>query len=95
MRSSETEVITVGWCRSDHVLEGEDWLYGVARKILANRGRGSVRRPRLVLALSVWEGLSAREIADLLRIRPDAVRARLSRARNRLREELSPQHGYT
>jgi len=126
-----TEVFTIAWRRIDRVPEGEEarlWLYGVARKVLANHRRGSLRRHRLaerlrehlavqpsqdsagavhealaclpakdreVLELSVWEGLSAPEIADLLHLKPDAIRARLSRARNRLREELSPQHSYT
>lgn len=123
-----TEVFTIAWRRISSVPEGDEarlWLYGVARKLLANHRRGSIRRHRLaerlkehlgaqsehdtanavrealaklpardreVLALSVWEDLSAPEIAELLNLKPDAVRARLSRARNRLREELSPQH---
>ncbi|MEO3785335.1 sigma-70 family RNA polymerase sigma factor [Actinocorallia sp. B10E7] len=122
-----TEVFTIAWRRIATVPEGEEaklWLYGVARKVLANHRRGSVRRHRLaerlrehlaasqgddggshvrqalarlpqkdreVLALSVWEGLSAPEIAHLLGLRPEAVRSRLARARARLRDELSPQ----
>ena len=122
-----TEVFTIAWRRIAAVPEGEAaklWLYGVARKVLANHLRGSVRRHRLaerlrehlatargddggshvrqalsrlpqkdreILSLSAWEGLSAPEIAQLLGLEPEAVRSRLSRARAKLRDELSPQ----
>ena len=41
---------------------------------------------REVLMLTVWEGLEPREVAAVLRLSPDAVRTRLSRARARLRD---------
>jgi DNA-directed RNA polymerase specialized sigma24 family protein len=49
---------------------------------------------REVLTLTVWEGLPPREVAAVLRLSPDVVRTRLSRARARLRalvcDDLSP-----
>ena len=44
------ETFTVAWRRLDDVPEGEaarPWLYGVARKVLANQRRGLQRRRRL------------------------------------------------
>lgn len=100
------------------------WLYGVARRVLANHHRGGVRRLRLgerlrqritaevssdpgtevpqrltvqaalnrlgepdreMLMLTVWEGLQPREVAEVMRLSPNTVRTRLSRARTRLR----------
>ena len=43
-----------------------------------------------IVFLTAWEELTAPEIAEVVGLRPDAVRARLSRARRRLRAELSP-----
>ena len=43
---------------------------------------------REALVLLDWVGLSDREAAEILRIRPEAVRMRASRARQRLREQI-------
>ena len=43
---------------------------------------------REVVELTAWEGLDTKEVADVLGITPVAARARLSRARKRLREQL-------
>jgi RNA polymerase sigma-70 factor (ECF subfamily) len=43
---------------------------------------------RDLLTLTAWEGLSAAEAAQIVGIRPDAARTRISRARRRLRERL-------
>ena len=45
-------------------------------------------RQREVFALSVWQGLAAGEIADILQINTQAVHSNLSVARTRLRELL-------
>jgi RNA polymerase sigma-70 factor (ECF subfamily) len=123
------ETFLVTWRRRADVPEGEAarlWLYGVARKVLANQRRGDLRRSALggrlraelpvvvpdptdavagrtdamralaqlrpadreVVELTAWEGLDSRGVADVLGITPFAARARLSRARRRLRELL-------
>ncbi|WP_020572298.1 RNA polymerase sigma factor [Parafrankia discariae] len=50
---------------------------------------------QLILTLTGWDGLSADEIAEILRITPSAVRQRLHRARERLREALVIGHPAT
>ncbi len=121
------ETFLVAWRRRREMPGGSEtrlWLYGVARRVLANHHRGGERRDRLgdrlrrrlsevtadpgtvvperlamrdalarlgdldreVLTLTVWEGLEPREIAEVLGVSAAAVRARLSRARGRLRE---------
>ena len=120
------ETFLVAWRRRADVPAGEAarlWLYGVARRILANQRRGDLRRSALgsrlraelpaavpdpagpvavrtdavralaqlgeadreVVELTAWEGLDSREVAEVLGITPVAARARLSRARHRLR----------
>lgn len=120
------ETFLVAWRRRAEVPQGEAarlWLYGVARRVLANQRRGDLRRSALggrlrselpsvvpgheaavaaatdvaravaqlgdadreVLELTAWEGLDSVEVADVLGITSVAARARLSRARNRLR----------
>jgi RNA polymerase sigma factor (sigma-70 family) len=126
------ETFLIAWRRCSEVPQGDDarlWLYGVARRVLANHIRGAGRRSRLgerlrteladqvtfpdpaeevvqvrvvreamsrlnesdreVLELTAWEQLAPREIALALGLAPDVIRARLSRARARLREQLS------
>lgn len=46
-------------------------------------------RDRELVSLIVWEELSVAEAAQVLGIRPDAARARYSRARRRLRDQLT------
>jgi RNA polymerase sigma-70 factor (ECF subfamily) len=48
---------------------------------------------REVLELTVWEQLAPREIAVALGLSPDVVRARLSRARTRMRSQLDHDPG--
>lgn len=43
---------------------------------------------REIIALVVWEGFSLAEAASILGVRPDAARARYSRARRRVRRML-------
>lgn len=47
---------------------------------------------RVVVYLFYYENLSVREIADVLDVKENAVRTRLSRARDRIREGVN-QHG--
>ena len=61
---------------------------GYARRL---RDAGFDVADREVLTLSVWEGLKPGEIAEHLGLEPGTVRARLSRARSRLRQLLHPQ----
>ncbi len=123
------DTFLVAWRRRRDVPPGHQarlWLYGVARRTLANQRRGEARRTNLgerlgaelalvvpdladdvtthhllhqaldqlgerdreVLELSEWEGLEPREIAVVLGTSAVAARARLSRARSRLRREL-------
>lgn len=129
------ETFLIAWRRAGEIPAGDEahlWLYGVARRVLANQRRGGQRRERLsermrqcltatvpadpgsevanrltvqaalaklreldreVLTLTIWEGLGPQEVAAVLRVRPDAVRTRLSRARARLRVLLGDDFG--
>lgn len=129
-----SEVFMIAWRRLDEVPSVYElpWLYGVARRVIANQRRGAGRAVRLaervavsagttssagdpadqvaesmgvaaafaelstadreVLALVVWEGLGARDVARVLDCSVAAVAARLSRARRRLRVNLA-RHG--
>ncbi len=123
------ETFLVAWRRLGDVPDEPRtrlWLYGVARRVLANQRRGDRRRTALgerlaadlavsvpdhapavaerlrygqalgqlterdreVILLHAWEGLEAREIAEVLGVSAVAARSRLSRARNRLRALL-------
>ncbi|HEU5150051.1 MAG TPA: sigma-70 family RNA polymerase sigma factor [Iamia sp.] len=46
-----------------------------------------------IVLLTAWEELTAPEIAEVVGLRPDAVRARLSRARRRLRTDTTTEEG--
>ncbi|HSX67401.1 RNA polymerase sigma factor [Nocardioides sp.] len=123
------DTFLIAWRRLAHVPDYPDtrpWLYGVARRVLANQRRGDARRSTLgtrlraelptavadiapnavldvdveaaldrmghrdreVLQLHLWEGLEAREIAEVLGSTSALIRPRLSRARARLRDLL-------
>lgn len=121
------ETFLVAWRRLDQAPFGPQarpWLYGVARRVLANHHRGRQRRLRLadrlgeqlrvavpepagarelavhealatlsetdqeVLRLSAWEQLEPREIAVVLDVSATSARAKVSRARRRLRDAL-------
>lgn len=122
------EVLTVAWRRLDDIPTGAElpWLYGVARRLLANQRRGASRRLRLldrlqrepaaqpaspagdhlldalarlsaddqeVLRLAAWEQLKPAEIATVLGCSDNAAALRLSRARARLRQEMTGIEG--
>jgi RNA polymerase sigma-70 factor (ECF subfamily) len=126
-----SEVFAVAWRRIDD-LDWEiakPWLFGIARRILANNRRSVLRRGRLkekvsglapespdtpevvvirreqdqeviaavaslkdsdsaILTLSVWEQLSAPEIAVVLNISTSAAEQRLHRAKQRFTNAL-------
>jgi RNA polymerase sigma-70 factor, ECF subfamily len=125
------ETFLVAWRRLGDVPAGDEallWLYGVARRTLANQARSERRRERLaerlrhelpaaiaavsaptadthsavltalrdleepdreILILAGWERLEPGEIATVLGITGVAARARLHRARRRLRARLA------
>ncbi len=128
------ETMLVAWRRLDEVPQdgaARLWLYGVARRVLANQRRGDLRRERLgerlrrqlvdvtpdlaasvastatirdalarladgdreLLELIAWEGLTPQEVATVLGIPAARVRARLHKARARLRRELGDAFG--
>ena len=59
------------------------WLYGVARRTLANHARGDRRADALLMR---EEGLGYEEIAEALGLSVASVGTTLSRARRRLME---------
>ncbi len=126
------ETFLVAWRRRDVLPDEPDtlpWLYGVARRVLANQRRSTRRRGRLsdrlaaefvqhdidpphleaaehvtrvanalhrlspddaeLLRLMAWEALTPGEIATSMGIAPGTARQRISRARQRLRKQLS------
>jgi RNA polymerase sigma-70 factor (ECF subfamily) len=123
------EVFVVALRRADDVPDGSAarlWLFGVARRVLANHQRGARRRDaaverladvlriqlatappvaadmiemrqqlarlapddRELLTLIAWDGLTPTEAAHVLDLNPATARARLLRARRRLRAAL-------
>lgn len=119
------ETFSIAWRRLEAIPVHAElpWLYGVARRVLANQRRSAKRRHRLharlyaepalqpdrsspddsvrdalatlrpddreILRLAAWEELSTNEIAVVLDCTPNAAALRLSRARRRLRVELT------
>ena len=85
------ETFLVAWRRLDEVPSGERarlWLYGTARRALANQRRGELRRSRLA------ERLRA-ELSGAVAPTPEAggaVRAALARLDERDREVLALSH---
>ena len=75
-----SEVLTVAWRRLDEIPESMElpWLYGVARRTLANHRRGAYRRLRLLdrIGREPERGGSSADVGDavrdaLRRMRPD------------------------
>jgi RNA polymerase sigma-70 factor (ECF subfamily) len=127
------ETFLQAWRRLEQAPEGGAvrlWLYGIARKVLANHLRGKRRYQRLgirlaeaatadaarfdvtspdgsgsvaaafgrlrpddqnILALVAVEGLTPKEMADVLRCSATAVRVRLHRARGRFARQLAAE----
>ena len=74
---------------------GERLLAEEERRILAEAVEALPHEAREVVTLSYREGRSVRQVADLLGMREDAVKQRLSRARSRLRQEMLERLGET
>ena len=74
------EVFLIAWRRLDDVPEGEErlWLFGVARKALANQRRGRIRRHRLA------DRLRDELIANPPTVQPDDAAAPILEALRRL-----------
>ena len=121
------DVLLVAWRRLDDIPVGLErpWLFGVARKCLANDQRKTGRRrtfqmqlrpaedrtsaedealadlaltkalralkpaEREVLFLAAWEGLGPQELAVSLKVSENAAAVRLSKAKAKLRAQLS------
>lgn len=74
---------------------GERLLAEEERRILAEAVEALPEEAREVVTLYYREGRSARQVADLLGMREDAVKQRLSRARSRLRQDMLERLGET
>jgi RNA polymerase sigma-70 factor (ECF subfamily) len=79
----------VDWC----CLPEEDFMTSEARSYLDGAIETLPSSLKIVFLLRDIEGLSTRETAEILNISEPAVKTRLSRARLRLREELSTYFG--
>lgn len=79
----------VDWC----CLPEEEFLSSEGRLRLDEAAERLPESLRIVFVLRDMEGLSTRETADVLDISEMAVKTRLSRARLRLREDLSTYFG--
>lgn len=74
---------------------GEVLLAEEERQLLAAALEGLSDESREVITLYYREGRSVRQVADLLGLREEAVKQRLSRARSRLRQEMLDRLGET
>ena len=71
-----TEVFLVAWRRRGELPDAPlPWLYGVARKVLANHRRGAVRRGALAARAEAHAEPFAPDPADAAGVRADLVRA--------------------
>jgi RNA polymerase sigma-70 factor (ECF subfamily) len=69
--------------------QSEDFTKSVRKKaIIQNALERLNSRDRLLLTLFYYENFDIKEIADIVKIKPENVKVALSRARIRLREEL-------
>jgi RNA polymerase sigma-70 factor (ECF subfamily) len=81
-----TEVFVVAWRRrADVPADALPWLYGVARKVLANHRRGDARREALLRRAGAHLGAAASDPAELVGARAELARA-LATLRERDRE---------
>ena len=79
----------VDWC----CLPEDEYLTAEGRRWLDQAAERLPESLRIVFVLRDIEGLSTRETAEVLDISEMAVKTRLSRARLRLREDLSTYYG--
>ena len=88
--SSETEPLQIfDWC----CLPEDDLMSAEGRAYLDKAIENLPYSLRVVFLLRDIEGLSTRETADVLDLSETAIKVRLSRARLRLREDLSTYFG--
>lgn len=88
-REPQEPMQIVDWC----CLPEEEFLSSEGRLRLDEAAERLPESLRIVFVLRDIEGLSTRETADVLDISEMAVKTRLSRARLRLREDLSTYFG--
>jgi RNA polymerase sigma-70 factor (ECF subfamily) len=79
----------IDWC----CMPEEEYLTAESRLRLDQAAERLPESLRIVFVLRDIEGLSTRETAEVLNISETAVKTRLSRARLRLREDLSVYYG--
>jgi RNA polymerase sigma-70 factor (ECF subfamily) len=85
------ETFGVAWRRIEQVPAGSEarlWLYGVARRVLANQRRGALRRQRLGDRLREQLRLTADAVAAADDDRADAVRQAIAQLPEQDREVL-------
>lgn len=71
-----TEVFLVAWRRRDELpAEPLPWLYGVARRVLANQRRAGDRRDALAERAAAHAADAAPDLADAVGLRADLARA--------------------
>jgi len=71
-----TEVFLVAWRRREDVpREPLPWLYGVARKVLANHRRAGDRRAALTERAAAHAATAAPDLAEAVGLRADLARA--------------------
>jgi len=71
-----TEVFLVAWRRREELpVEPLPWLYGVARKVLANHRRAGDRRDALAERAAAHAPASEPDLADAVGLRTDLARA--------------------
>ena len=94
------ETFLVAWRRLDQVPQGDEarlWLYGVARRQLANQRRGQLRRSRLADRLRAELPAAVADVRSQEDHRAATVRAALARLEEEDREilRLSSWEGLT
>lgn len=82
------ETFVIAWRRFESLPHDPvPWLYGVARRVIANQARGDRRRSRLVVRAAGEPSLGARDPADVVSER-DAVLTAIGKLAERDREVL-------
>jgi RNA polymerase sigma-70 factor (ECF subfamily) len=83
------EAFAIAWNRRDEKIEHPlPWLYGVARKLIANQHRSAGRRARLHHRLAEEGEIEARDASSLVSER-DAIRHAFAQLSEREREVLA------
>jgi RNA polymerase sigma-70 factor (ECF subfamily) len=70
------ETFAIAWRRRDEPLDAPlPWLYGVARRLIANQHRGETRRAKLLGRLSAERSVERRDPSSLVADRDATLRA--------------------